>query len=221
MSNNNVNFNKPLQGIALTPPPQNKCLWNACSTVVGALSWALSWALSLTIMSHRRTLAHTSWLKDTLTLWSTSQVLWGLVRVLVKFLVKVASNYNWLSYACFFSESDALYSSLLRLPRILRSISVLPQNIFIRGYLTLKYFLLTWQHNYIPLYCYHVRWSLMWMFELHFISVIYVRDLESNLRDKLGWAGQGRGEAESSWQEPGGKCVTSVTPSLCLCEIWP
>ena len=54
-----------------------------------------------------------------------------------------------------------------------------------RGYLTLKYFLLTWQHNYIPLYCYRVRWRLMWMFELHFISVIYARDLWSNLRDKL------------------------------------
>ena len=37
---------------------------------------------------------------------------------------------------------------------------------------------------YSPL-CYRVRWLFMWMSELHFISVIYARDVQYNLRDKL------------------------------------
>ena len=34
-------------------------------------------------------------------------------------------------------------------------------------------------------HCYRVRWLFMWMSELHFISVIYARDVQYNLRDKL------------------------------------
>ena len=41
LSNIYVNFKKPLQGMAPTPP-QNKCLLNACSPVVEAPSFELS-----------------------------------------------------------------------------------------------------------------------------------------------------------------------------------
>ena len=50
----------------------------------------------------------------------------------------------------------------------------------------------------------------MWMFELHFISLIYVRDLSSNLRDKLR-----AGRAVTGARHR--KCVTSVTVSQAVC----